>query len=243
MPIRGPWFCHQYTVFDQLKQRMLKGKKSSEGKDGTSSPKALHAFFGFCLGCSLQVCGHLPHLPSYQVGWHLIFYLLSPQASKSPSFDNVLFMEKLQGGDPGCRVGRERAGGVSEEEPKDHLRGNRFHLEKRRLAGILQRAASPDSENRPELGSAAHGRGEDHKDDTGLSARPRRLPTHQSHQIEDQLIGIVLPHRCLVNGPAPADRGRNLEKIYVIPFVNLISQVSNREGCWHREMLGAAYSG
>ncbi|OWM69839.1 peroxisomal adenine nucleotide carrier 1-like [Punica granatum] len=40
----------QYTVFDQLKQRMLKGKQSSRAKGTVSSPEALSAFSAFALG-------------------------------------------------------------------------------------------------------------------------------------------------------------------------------------------------
>lgn len=39
----------QYTAFDQLKQRLLKGKLKKEGGDLTS-PEALSAFSAFVLG-------------------------------------------------------------------------------------------------------------------------------------------------------------------------------------------------
>lgn len=45
------WNCYvllQYTVFDQLKQRLLKGKENKTGKG--SSPEALSAFTAFVLG-------------------------------------------------------------------------------------------------------------------------------------------------------------------------------------------------
>lgn len=38
----------QYTVFDQLKQRLLKGKQKTTGKD--TSPIVLSAFSAFVLG-------------------------------------------------------------------------------------------------------------------------------------------------------------------------------------------------
>lgn len=40
----------QYTVFDQLKQRLLKEKIKSKGDDDASSAAALSAFSAFVLG-------------------------------------------------------------------------------------------------------------------------------------------------------------------------------------------------
>lgn len=56
----------QYTVFDQLKQRLLRRRlKRETGKE--ASPEALPAFSAFFFRSILKVCSYLLDLPSYQV--------------------------------------------------------------------------------------------------------------------------------------------------------------------------------
>ncbi|CAL5337732.1 unnamed protein product [Camellia sinensis] len=153
----------QYTVFDQLKQRLQRGQLSK--KLGTeSSSDSLSAVSAFVLGAVSKCIATCLTYPAISMG-----------------------------DDSGCRIRRRQEEGSSTEILKNSIRCNANDLEKGRATWFLQRIRCSDFEDCVKLCIAFDGEGEDHKNHLGSIACTPKLSVHSQDQIKECLDGEFYP--------------------------------------------------
>ncbi|CAL5395502.1 unnamed protein product [Camellia sinensis] len=142
----------QYTVFDQLKQRLQRGQLSK--KLGTeSSSDSLSAVSAFLLGAVSKCIATCTYPAIREIIYSVTFHQLNMKRI-------LLYKYRVQGDDSGCRIRRRQEEGGSTEIPKNSIRCNPNDLEKGRATWFLQRIRCSDFEDCVKLSIAFDGEGE-----------------------------------------------------------------------------------
>lgn len=199
----------QYTVFDQLKQKLIQRQRRKNAEaGGGSSPVALSAFSAFLLGAISKSVATILTYPL--IRWtffflrrctsgpfHLILLANATYKLLSPYKLYDIIIKQVQGHDSGCRpwwgwwrwIWKARKIKISQNNV------GRFacHVEQGRHPRLLQRITCSDTQDCPEFCIAADDKGEDFKIYLDFTACPAAIFLCFSEENQECITFIIIP--------------------------------------------------